>query len=111
MQPKFFRNSNCLKRKLIAGRFVLVLLAALAVNLPDGYAGTNHGVYEKALFVKITGTVTDEKDQPLAGVSVQIKNSKTGVSTDEKGQFTLDAPEGSTLVITATGYIKQEISV
>ena len=111
MQPKFFPNSNCFKSKLIAGRFAILLLAALAVKLPDGYAGVHHGVYEKFLFVKVTGTVTDAKDQPLAGASVQVKNSKIGVATDEKGQFTLDAPEGSTLVITAAGYMKEEISV
>ncbi|HEX6429199.1 MAG TPA: TonB-dependent receptor [Niastella sp.] len=101
-------NSNCFT---MAGRFAILLLAALAGKLPDAYAGVNHGVYENAFFVKVTGTVTDEKDQPLPGVSVQIKNSKSGVSTNEKGQFILDAPEGSTLVITATGYVKQEISV
>jgi TonB-dependent starch-binding outer membrane protein SusC len=100
-----------MQRKLLPIRFAILLLAALAVKLPDAYAGVNHGVYEKDVFVKITGTVTDEKDQPLPGVSVQIKNSKTGVATDDKGQFTLDVPEGSTLVITAAGYIKQEISV
>lgn len=92
-------------------RCAILLLAALAVKLPDAYSRENHAGYENAFFVKVTGTVTDEKDQPLPGASVQIKNSKIGVATDDKGYFTLDAPEGSTLVITATGYIREEITV
>jgi len=59
----------------------------------------------------ISGIVTDEKNQPVAGVSVMIKNSKKGVTTDANGQFSLEAAQGTTLVFTFTGYAAQEVVV
>src|SRR3954470_9504862 len=41
----------------------------------------------------IAGTVSDSlHKEPLAGVSVQIKGTRQGTSTDSKGRFTLDIP-------------------
>jgi TonB-linked SusC/RagA family outer membrane protein len=59
---------------------------------------------------KITGTVLDEKGQPLVGASVRIKGSKSGVSTDDKGSFTLEVPDNTTLVISYLGYEDKEIA-
>lgn len=40
--------------------------------------------------VKITGTVTDEKDQPLPGATVMLIGAQSvGTVTDEKGNFTI----------------------
>ncbi|HVW59997.1 MAG TPA: SusC/RagA family TonB-linked outer membrane protein, partial [Puia sp.] len=57
---------------------------------------------------RISGTVLDEHDHPLEGVSVMVKGSRRGVTTNAHGQFTLEAEEGSTLVFSSTGYISQE---
>lgn len=53
----------------------------------------------------ITGTVTDEKGEPLPGVAVVIKGLKKGTVTDENGNFTLDVenPERQTLVFSFMG--------
>ena len=48
----------------------------------------------------ITGTVTDETGAPVAGASVVIKNTRTGVSTDNSGTFRIQAKTGDVLVIT-----------
>jgi TonB-linked SusC/RagA family outer membrane protein len=90
---------------------MLLLLATLLARYTGVYAEPTHTAQEQNGFVKVSGTVTDEKNQPLPGVSVQLKNNKKGVATDDKGRFTLDVPEGSTLVFTATGFISQEIKV
>lgn len=58
---------------------------------------------------KITGKVVDEKGQPLEGASVRIKGSQTGTSTDKDGIFSLEVPEGTTLVISYTGYEDKEV--
>ena len=42
----------------------------------------------------ITGRVIDEKSQPLAGVSVTIKETNAGTSTDVNGNFTIMLTEG-----------------
>jgi len=36
---------------------------------------------------KISGTITDDKGVPLSNVSVKIKGSSTGVTTDSVGLF------------------------
>ncbi len=57
---------------------------------------------------KIEGKVTDEKGQPLTGVTVQVKGSRKGVTTNSAGQFSIEAEEGATLVFSSAGYISQE---
>ncbi|MEJ7692739.1 TonB-dependent receptor [Daejeonella sp.] len=60
----------------------------------------------------ITGNVTDSKGQPLIGVSIKVKGTNNGASSDVKGQYTLNLnSEDAILVFTYIGYITQEISV
>lgn len=60
---------------------------------------------------KITGTISSPGKTGLAGVSVRIKGTTTGVSTDEKGQFTLTVPNGAVLVISTIGFQSKEVTV
>ncbi|HEX2606802.1 MAG TPA: TonB-dependent receptor [Flavisolibacter sp.] len=59
----------------------------------------------------IRGTLRSPSGEPLAGASVTIKGTSTTVVTDANGQFTINAPVGSTLVITSVGYTQREITV
>lgn len=60
----------------------------------------------------VTGTVTDEKGQALMGVSVKLKGTSTGVSTNDNGNFTVSVSgDKSTLVFSHIGFIPQEIAV
>jgi TonB-dependent starch-binding outer membrane protein SusC len=60
----------------------------------------------------ITGTVTDDKNEPLVGASVVVKGTTNGTLTDASGQFNLTVPDAKTvLVITFIGYQTQEIVV
>ncbi|WP_241237862.1 SusC/RagA family TonB-linked outer membrane protein [Pseudoflavitalea rhizosphaerae] len=62
----------------------------------------------------ITGRVIDAAGkQPLAGVTVSIKNSNTtGTQTDDNGNFTLRAPiERFTLLASSIGYASIEVEV
>jgi len=62
----------------------------------------------------ISGRVADGKNgETLIGVSVKIKGSTRGTSTDSKGNFTLSIPNGSNtvLVLNYVGYVAQELSV
>ncbi len=61
---------------------------------------------------KITGTVQDDKNAELPGVSVVIKNTQRGTVTDANGKFELDVEnDASILVFSFVGYEKQEITV
>jgi TonB-linked SusC/RagA family outer membrane protein len=62
----------------------------------------------------ISGRVADGKNgETLIGVSVKVKGSTQGTSTDSKGNFTLSIPTGNTivLVLNYVGYVSQEVSV
>ena len=59
----------------------------------------------------VTGTIRDEKGQPLAGASVLIKGSSEGTNTDAAGKFTIALPANGTLVVSSVGYSAQEIPV
>jgi TonB-linked SusC/RagA family outer membrane protein len=62
--------------------------------------------------IRVTGQVLDENAAPLAGVSVSVKGSNTGTTTDTEGNFTISVP-GSTsvLVFSYVGYTLQEVRV
>ena len=59
----------------------------------------------------ITGKVVDEQGNTLPGVNVMKKGSKTGVSTDFEGNFTIDANKGEILVFSYIGFNNQEIQI
>ncbi|GAB3254235.1 TonB-dependent receptor [Larkinella harenae] len=60
----------------------------------------------------VKGTVTSSTDQaPLPFVTVVVKGTQNGITTDGNGKFTINAPSGSTLVFSYIGYKTQEFSV
>ncbi|HZY81488.1 MAG TPA: TonB-dependent receptor [Cyclobacteriaceae bacterium] len=61
----------------------------------------------------ITGTITDDKDQPIAGANVIIKGKIAGSTTDATGKFEINTTTQPplTLVVSMIGYAKQEIEV
>ncbi|RFM26977.1 SusC/RagA family TonB-linked outer membrane protein [Deminuibacter soli] len=63
--------------------------------------------------VRITGTVKNAKDgTPVSQASVQIKGTSTGTVTDDRGSFSIQAPNAnSVLVISFTGFTSQEVRV
>jgi TonB-linked SusC/RagA family outer membrane protein len=59
----------------------------------------------EGLFYKtITGKVTNEKGDPLEGVSVIVKGTTKGAVTNSLGVFSIDAEEGQTLEFSMVGY-------
>jgi len=60
--------------------------------------------------IPVSGLVKDEKGQALSGVSVAVKGSSTGTTTDGNGKFSLNVPNRqSILVFSFVGYDQQEI--
>ncbi|MBP1653060.1 MAG: TonB-dependent receptor, partial [Bacteroidetes bacterium] len=65
-----------------------------------------------AAFAPVTGQIVDDADQtPLIGVSVKVKNTNKGTTTNAQGQFTLDVPDNIVLVISYVGYEPKEVTV
>lgn len=59
--------------------------------------------------VPIMGRITDRNGEGLPGVTILVKGSTTGATTDANGNFTIDAPADATLVVSSIGYTSQEI--
>ncbi|WP_276496379.1 SusC/RagA family TonB-linked outer membrane protein [Pontibacter litorisediminis] len=59
----------------------------------------------------IRGTVTDDGGTPLPGVTVVVKGTTRGTSTDASGNFTLSVPANATLVLSFIGFQTQEVAV
>ncbi len=100
-----------LKRMVLMGQISALLFGFFSTVPNRVYAGKNYTINNEKGPVKVTGKVTDEKDMPIAGVSITAKNTRKGVSTDAMGRFTIDANEGGILIFSFTGYVSQELSV
>ncbi len=62
--------------------------------------------------VTITGKVTDHANgQTLPGVTIKVKGSTLGTVTDINGNFSLQVPENSVLIISYVGYDSAEVPV
>jgi TonB-linked SusC/RagA family outer membrane protein len=60
----------------------------------------------------VKGKVTDKSTgSPLTGVSIQIKGSNAGTSTDANGNYSIECPEKATLIVSSVGYNNVEIPV
>ncbi len=51
----------------------------------------------------VTGRVTDEHNEPLLGVNIIIKGITQGTTTDNNGNYKINAPIGSQLVFSFIG--------
>lgn len=62
--------------------------------------------------IKVKGKVTDEKGLPLPGVSIRVKGGASGTTTDNNGNYTINAPDDqSILVFSYVGFVSQEQKV
>ncbi len=63
--------------------------------------------------ISLSGRVTNAKKEPLEGVSVTVKGSRTGTTTDTDGRFQLSVPSAKNveLVFSFVGYHAQTIKV
>ncbi|GAB3970364.1 TonB-dependent receptor [Spirosoma terrae] len=62
----------------------------------------------------ITGTVKSETGEGLPGVSVVVKGSTRGTSTDAEGKYRMSVPDNAqavTLVFSFVGYLNQEVAI
>ncbi len=58
----------------------------------------------------VTGTVKAQEDGlPIPGVTVKVKGTNVGTQTNTAGKYTIEAPDGSTLVFSFIGYANKEI--
>ncbi|MGV3502754.1 MAG: SusC/RagA family TonB-linked outer membrane protein [Adhaeribacter sp.] len=87
---------------LVKGRLALLLLLAWGWSLSALAQQTRD----------IRGKVTGESGEGLPGVTVLVKGTQNGTTTDFQGDFSLSAPASAqTLVVSFVGYTTQEVSI
>ena len=81
---------------------LLILIFSICFQTP-GFSQTR----------EVTGRVTSNEDgSPLTGVSVLIRGTQTGATTDQNGNYRIGVPDqGSVLVFRYLGYTSREIPV
>lgn len=96
----------------------LTLLICLALTfLPfvpqQTAANTNRFTDDYENFIAVRGRVTSANDQqPLQGVSVTVKGTNTGTSTDADGNYSfINIESNATLVFSSVGFATQEVPV
>ena len=96
MSRPLFLNNRFLKRRVIF-LFCFTMFASFPLV---GFAQRN-----------ISGTVNDNSGNPLENVSVLIKKTSKGTTTNSSGYFTVAASPTDILVFSFTGFETQEIKV
>lgn len=94
----------------LSGKYILLSDArqsTLSSPIPSmGKLETNENLMEK----EVTGIVTDETGSPLPGVSIVVKGTQLGTTTNNEGNFKLPIQDPTnTLVFSFVGYLSQEI--
>ena len=59
----------------------------------------------------VSGKVNDSKGQALPGVSISVKGTKRGTSTNANGEFKINADKGETLVFSFIGFQSSELII
>ena len=82
-------------------RIILLLIPIIVIAL----------VAFRSTTITVTGAVTDEKGTPIQSVTVKIKGSMRGTSSDVSGHYSIKVSENGTLVFSAVGYKTAEVIV
>lgn len=62
--------------------------------------------------VTVSGVVMDSRQQPIAGASIYVRETRVGAVSDTEGRFSIQAPaNGGILVISYIGYHTQEVEL
>ncbi|MBX0291842.1 TonB-dependent receptor [Hymenobacter sp. HSC-4F20] len=99
-----------LRRALWLAACGLPALPSLAAAPADGLPtpGAHRSVQAD---VPVSGRVTQSNGDPLPGVTVIVKGTTIGTTTDGDGRFSLNVPENSTLIVSYVGFTRKEVPV
>lgn len=79
------------------------------------FSGENEVNFENTEILQnervITGSVSDEKGEPVIGATVQIKGTKVATLTDLNGKFSIKANDKSVISFSYIGLIAQDVTV
>ncbi|MEG1866841.1 MAG: TonB-dependent receptor [Bacteroides sp.] len=98
-----YRETHCLKLAAVA---VALWCFAPQPVLADTYEKQATTTVQQQKKINVKGLVKDQNGEALIGVSIKVLNSTSGTITNLDGNFSIDAPKGSTLEFSFIGYKK-----
>lgn len=114
------RRSRLLQAKWAGACLVLTLnagdLSAETTHRTDGVNTTltvflsdaHHHVQDE---IVVRGRVTDSEGNGLTGVSVSLRGTSTGTTTDDDGSYSISVPKTGVLAFTYVGFVAKEVPV
>ena len=84
--------------------WIPLVVCLFLVNSVNVMAAIEQGIHVK-------GQVVDSTGEPVIGANIVVKGTNTGVISDIDGNFAIDAPKNSVLLISFIGYKSQEVKV
>jgi TonB-linked SusC/RagA family outer membrane protein len=73
-------------------------------------AGSHHSVFAQT--IRVSGAVTDEAGESLPGVSIMVKSTNNGTTSDTNGKYSLEVADGNAiLVFSFVGFTTQTVEV
>jgi iron complex outermembrane receptor protein len=92
-------------------QLLLMLAVWLSAASPVMAATGTYSIYEQATRqTPVKGIVVGADGTPLPGVSIKSVASNKGTTTNDRGEFTIEAAPGEQLVFTFIGYTQQTIA-
>ena len=110
-------RSSCLILGLTLGTAALARPAEnrpslLTTKRASLHAPDLHSASVGTVDISLSGTISDEQGAPLPGVSIVLKGTQRGTTSNAKGEFALMVPDqNSVLTFSFVGYMPQEIVV
>ena len=108
-------NRICRDIRCRKSHHLLKILLFLFLSISSSHV--SFAWYEKTPFYDakakpVKGIITDDKGVPLANVSVLVKGTSKGVTTDINGAFSIEVPnDNAVLVISFVGFQQREVIV
>lgn len=85
--------------------FFLLLVLGIGAASAQQIEGSNQ------VITVIGKVVSVNDDEPLIGATVEVKGTRFRYVTDTEGNFSIQVPQGSVLVVSYVGYDKAEVTV
>jgi iron complex outermembrane recepter protein len=60
---------------------------------------------------KISGTIKSNDGKPIVGVSIVVKGTSKGTTSDVNGSFSLEVNQNNTLIFSSVGFLNKEVNV
>ena len=109
--PRIFRKIEQIETKTKASPEPENEPVKLPIQMVDKLENSGWSMSSTKPLADISGKVIDKSGQGIPGVSVVVKGTNRGTTTNVSGEYNLNANNNATLVFSFVGYVSQEVPV